>query len=259
MNEDEIKAKIEAALEYCRKLTLQLVRLSADSKDIEQVASGFFIRHDGAVYLVSAGHVLNKNGWTIETTFTIEEECLTACIPIGGQWTFERMTIENEELGESHEMDIAWAKVDLDAFQKRVTENKKLKGKSFEYLIYEGPLENTPNADDPHIYAASNRVEYYSAVGKTYLERKFSYEFDMRYKCENEDGLYVFSVPKHQGDSYYRGASGSPIIEPSGKIVAILVAGCESKNELYGYPSKGLIDLIKIKSCIDMQNTADAS
>ncbi len=75
MNEDEIKTKIHAALEHCRKLTLQLVRLSAERK-IVGVASGFFIPVDGAIYLVSAGHALEKDGWAIETSFIVENEGL---------------------------------------------------------------------------------------------------------------------------------------------------------------------------------------
>jgi hypothetical protein len=59
--------------------------------------------------------------------------------------------------------------------------------------------------------------------------------------------LYIFSIPKHKGHDYYRGASGSPIImPPDGEIVAILVGGCESKNELYGFPLAGIRELIRI-------------
>jgi len=248
MNDNEIKVKIQAVLEHCRKLTLQLARLSSDRKQVEGVASGFFIRVGDAIYLVSAGHALEKNGWVIETTFTVENECVTACIPIGGPWTLKKMTTGSSKL---EKVDIAWAKVNLEAFQKSVSENNKLKGKSFEYLVYEGSLENTPDAKDPHIYAAANRATLFSALGKTYLERDFSYECEMEYKGTRADGLHVFSIPKHKGHDYYWGASGSPIIEPSGIVVAILVKGCQAKNELYGYPAKGLVDLIKIGSDVE--------
>lgn len=254
MTDDEIKANIQTVLEHCRKLTLQLARLSGDHKQVEGVASGFFIRVGDAIYLVSAGHVLEKSGWVIETTFTIEDKSVTACIPIGGQWTLKKMTTGSSKL---QEVDVAWVKVNLETFQKSVSENKKLKGKSFEYLIYEGSLEDTPDAKEPHIYAAANRATLISALGKTYLEREFSYEYEMEYKGTSADGLYVFSIPKHKGHGYYEGASGSPIIEPSGKILAILVKGCETKNELYGYPVKGLVDLIKIGS--DAEQRAGAS
>ncbi len=144
------------------------------------------------------------------------------------------------------DMDIAWAKVNLESFQKAVSGDKRLKGKSFEYMYYQGPLEESPNVNDPHLYAASNRVTLFPAPGKMCLERDYSHEYEMEYTGTREDGLYVFSIPKHKGHDYYKGASGAPIIEPSGKVLAILVRGCETKNELYGYPLKGVLNLIKV-------------
>jgi hypothetical protein len=245
MTDDEIQAKakanVQAVLEHCRKLTLQLTELSSETKRVKGVASGFFIRLNGAIYLVSAGHVLETNGWAIETDFTIEGENLTVCIPIGGAWTLKKITAGNREM---QDLDVAWAKVNLEDFQKAVSENTKLRGKSFEYLIYEGTLEDLPDAKEPHIYAAANRADLIFENGKTYLKRDFSYEYEMEYKGIDEEGLYVFSVPNYKGNDHYEGASGSPIIEPSGKVVAIFVAGCESKSELYGYPTRGLGQLI---------------
>ena len=242
MSDDEIKARIQAALEHCRKFTVQLVRLSDERKPIG-VASGFYIPVEGSTYLISAGHALKKDRWAIETSFTVEEKNQSVLIPVGGAWTVKRLDLSGQKL---QDMDIAWAKVNFEDFQKAVSADKRLKGKSFEYLIYNGPLEETPDAKDPHLYAASNRVQILDAADKMFLERDFSYEFEMEYKGTREDGLYVFLIPKHKGHDYYRGASGSPIIEPSGKVLAILVGGCETKNELYGYPLKGVVKLIKV-------------
>ena len=247
MTDEEIRAAIQAVLDHCRKLTLQLARLS-DERKVVGVASGFFIPVDGATYLVSAGHALEKNGWVIETTFTIENKGFTACIPINSPWTLKKLTTGSDKI---QEVDVAWAKVDLEAFQKTVLENSQLRGKNFEYLVYQGPLEDTPDANDPHAYAAANRVVLFPGPSGMYLERDYSYEVEMEYKGVREDGLYVFSIPKHKGHEYYQGASGSPIVEPTGKVVAILVQGSETKNELYGYPTKGLIALIKI--CADAE------
>jgi hypothetical protein len=252
MNEDKIKTRIQAALEHCRKLTLQLVRLS-NEREVIAVASGFFISVEGSTYLISAGHALETNGWAIETTFTIEDQGLTACIPIGGAWIMKRLITTSPKL---QDMDISWAKVNLDSFQKTVSEDKRLKGKSFEYMIYQGTLEDIPDPKDPHLYAASNRVLLFPAPGKMCLEREFSYEFEMEYKGTREDGLFVFSIPKHKGHSYYKGASGSPIIEPSGKVLAILVQGCEAKNELYGYPLKGVVNFIKVGIDVERRGAA---
>jgi hypothetical protein len=210
---------------------------------------------DGTTYLISAGHALEKSHWAIETSFTVENECKTVCIPVGGAWILKKITIGKSK---PEEVDIAWAKVDFEAFRNAVMKDKKLKGKPFEYFLYEGSTEEVPNAEDPHIYAACNQGQIFSALGKTYLERNFSYEYEMEYKgSRNSDGLYVFSIPKHKGHEYYRGASGSPIIEPSGKIVAVFVGGCETDNELYGFPMRGLAQLIKISADADQRKPAE--
>jgi hypothetical protein len=182
---------------------------SSDGRDVKRPGSGFFIKAEDAIYLVSAGHVLEQGGWVIETDFIIEKECRVACIPIGGVWMFKKITTESSKL---QEMDIAYAKVNLDAFQKSVAANKQLTGKSFEYMVYEGPLEDTPDPGMPHIYASANQGQLIAEVGNLFLRRDFSYEYAMQYKGKRPDGLYVFSIPEHKGHEYYGGASGSPIM-----------------------------------------------
>ena len=253
MKPDEIKKRIIAVVEHCRKLTLSLVRLSKDQKQVEGIASGFLIKVGDTTYLISAGHALEKNGWAIETTFTIENECLTACIPLGGPWTLKRLTIGDSKL---QEVDIAWAKVDIAAFQKAVSGDGRLKGKEFECMLYHGTLEDAPGPKELYVYASQNRGTIVSALGKTFLERDVSYEYEMKFKGIRKDGLYTFSIPKHKGHTYYEGASGSPIIEPSGKVVAVLVQGSEKKNELYAFPTRGIIELVRIAADVEQRGAA---
>lgn len=255
MNQIEIEENIKKVVEHCRNLTLRLARLSSDGNKIEGIASGFLISLNDSHYLISAGHALEKNRWVIETDLTIENEYRTACIPINTPWTLKKMTLGKLEF---EGVDIAWAKIDLSSFQQSVAKDARLKGKKFEFLVYQGPLEDEPNPKEPHVFASLNRGTILNAFGRTYLERKFSYEFEMMFKGRREeDGLYVFSIPEHKGHEYYSGASGSPIIEPSGKVVSILVKGCKSKNELYGFPLAGIIQLIKIGTEVERVGPPD--
>lgn len=199
---------------------------------------------DGSTYLISAGHALNKGRWLIETEMVIESECRTACILVNGAWIIKSFTLGNSEL---ESVDVSWAKIDLDAFQKGVSENKNIAGKQFEFLTYQGAFGEMPQPQTPYIYATQNRVVFFEALGKRHLVREPSYELEMEFTGRTtEQGLYVFSIPKHQGHPHYKGASGSPIIGPTGQIFAILVGGCDTSNELYGYPLRGVPDLIRI-------------
>jgi hypothetical protein len=251
MNEERVKANVRAVLDYCTKLTLQLVRLSPKQRQVKGIASGFFIKVDGSTFLVSAGHALTKHGWAIETTLANENESKTACIPVRGTWTLKRFTLGKQK---AQKLDIAWAKVDVEDFQKAIGEVKGLTVRRSDFLIYHGPLEDRPNPKEVYVYAAANRSELVSALGKTHMVREYSYEYEMEYKGITKGGLYIFSIPKHKGHKYYKGASGAPIIEPSGKVLAVFVQGLESKNELYGYPTTGLVELIRIGEQTDGKN-----
>jgi hypothetical protein len=248
MTDDQIREGIRKVLDHCKRLNLQLTRLS-NTHEPEGIASGFLVKVDECFYLISAGHALQKPGWVVETNLTIEDKGVTVCIPVNSPWTLKRLAATGKTL---QEVDVAWAKIDIDAFKAAVKSEKGLAGKTAEFLIYQGPLEDAPNPSEPHAYAAANRGTLFPAPGGLYLERDYSYEYLMEFKGTRGDGLYVFSIPKHKGHDYYRGASGSPIIEPSGKVVAILVRGCESKNELYGYPMPGLLNLIRVSVASDL-------
>lgn len=199
---------------------------------------------EGSTYLISAGHAPNEGGWVIETDMVIESECRTACIPVNGAWIIKSFTLGKSEL---ESVDVSWAKIDLEAFQKGVSGNKNMSGKPFEFLTYQGTFGETPQTETPYIYASQNRVVIFEALGKRHLEREPSYELEMKYTGrKTKHGLYVFSIPEHKGHPHYKGVSGSPIIDPTGQIFAILVGGCEISSELYGYPLWDVPNLIRI-------------
>jgi hypothetical protein len=244
MDAEQVKQGIRETIEHCRKLTLSLVRLSRDCKTVEEIASGFLLQQDDNIYVISAGHALSKPGWVIETTFTMGSTGQTTCIPLKASWTLKKMTLGKTNL---ENVDIAWAKIDMASFEEGVRSEPRLKGKSFEYLVYKGPLDTSPVPNEFYVYASSNRVTQLCEPGRTYLDRGVSYEYEMQFKEQRKDnGLYVFSVPEYKGRECYQGASGSPILDPSWEIVAVFVGGSKTNRELYGYPIRGLSHLIKV-------------
>lgn len=244
MDDDAIKKVAADLINHCLALTLRLTRLDEGDHSPVGVASGFLVSLEGATYLISAGHALDKGGWVIETDMVVESECRTCCIPVNGAWIIKRFTFGKSEL---ESVDISWAKIDFEAFQKSVAGNKKISGKPFEFMVYQGPFGQNPQPHTPYIYASQNRVMVYEALGKRHLEREPSYEFEMEYTGrKTKDGLFVFSIPDHKGHPHYKGASGAPIIDPTGQIFAILVGGCEISDELYGYPLWDVPNLIRI-------------
>lgn len=256
MSQDQVMDKIKNVIDYCKNLTLRLALLSEDLLSVNEIASGFIIDRDGDYYLLSAGHALEKSGWVIETDLTVESECITACIPVNWPWT-----VESIDLGEREKkrIDFAWARIDLSSFRDTIQNDARLKGKQFDLPIYTGPLDSSPRAGEPYSYASLNRAALVKAQGKTLLTRELSCEYLMGYKeTRSSDGLYVFSVPEHKGHEYYEGASGSPIVAPPGTVVSVLLGGCKSKNELYGFPLTRFIELIVISKYVEHVAASDA-
>lgn len=244
MDDAAINKAATDLINYCLALTLRLTRLDEVDHSPVGIASGFFVSLDGSTYLISAGHALEKGGWVIETDLVVESECLTACIPVNGAWIIKRFTFGESEL---EGVDVSWAKIDLEAFQKSVAGNKAISGKPFEFMTYQGPFGQNPELQTPCIYASQNRVLIHEALGKRFLEREPSHELEMEFTGRRtQHGLFVFSVPEHKGHSHYKGASGAPIVDATGQIIAILVGGCDSSNELYGYPLYDVPNLIRI-------------
>lgn len=229
-------------LNHCLKMTLRLTHLAQDNRP-DDVCSGFFLEQDGRQYLVAAGHSFKKTRWVIETDFRIEQENISVAIPVNGVWRFKQLSSQSPQ---GQDLDIAWAEIDFQSFEKMVQGDPRLKKQSSDFIVYRGPTDIAVSADIFYSYASYNRVLKYEALGQCHLERDFSLEAEMTFLTLSNDGFLVFSIPEHRGDRYYKGASGSPILDPSGKIVAILVGGYEPTNELYGYPLKDIRALIKL-------------
>jgi hypothetical protein len=244
MDDAELLKRVNDHINHCLALTVRLTCLSKRDLSPAGVASGFLTSLDGATYLISAGHALDEGNWVIETDMVVESEGRTACIPVNGPWIIKSFTLGSSGL---KDVDVSWAKIDLDRFQNEVRAAKGLSGKPFEMLTYQGPFGETPDRGTPYSYASRSRVVVYEALGKRHLERQSSFELEMSFTGRTTDeGLCVFSIPEHKGHAYYEGASGSPILDPTGQIFAILVGGCETRNELYGYPLRSIPYLIRV-------------
>ena len=231
-----IKRNTQIVIDHCLNITLRLVRLSKDQKKIIGIASGFIYNHGNDFYIISAGHALKKERWVIETNVSFKDDKVTVCIPINYVWQIDSIKLGNLK---PDTIDFAWAKLDFDKFKSFVAQDSKLKGNNFEFNSYLGPLDEEPQIGEAYSYASWNRVTLIKA-SCDFLERESSYEIGMEYQGRIENSkFYKFKLSRvHQGHDYYRGASGSPILDPTGKIVSILLGPVEGEDALYGLALK---------------------
>jgi hypothetical protein len=68
------------------------------------------------------------------------------------------------------------------------------------------------------------------------LIREFACEVGMSLRARDPlTGVLTFDLArKHQGHKYYRGASGAPIADSAGHIVALLLGGDSVSDVLWG-------------------------
>ena len=154
LNDDDselIRSNIQKIVDHCLKITLRLVRLSDDKKEIIGIASGFIYGHKNNYYIISAGHALEKSSWVIETNICLNTEKIVVCIPINFVWQIERFNFSTLN---SEEIDFAWAKIDFDKFKAAIKQDPKLKGKIFEFDCYHGPLTDEPEAGEAYSFAS---------------------------------------------------------------------------------------------------------
>lgn len=243
--EEELLAKATA---NCRKLiehllgfTLGLVRFeSKEAKEPVGIASGFIVKNEGRHYVLTAAHAATKPGWLIETNVILEKLGKTLCLAPGPFNLIQRLSIH----GQIEEIDFAWAELNLTVMREALQQDGRLDAAPVELSAYEGPLDTEPAAGEAYTYAAWNKTRLVR-LGTLLLEREASYETCMEFNGPKGLDEYVFKLAgQHKGHSNYYGASGAPIVCPEGKIVSMVLGGCEERGEIYGLKLKRFIPLL---------------
>jgi hypothetical protein len=246
------KSLAQRALEHATKLrdhllsfTCKLVRLSRD-KRITGLASGFIVKRGENWCLLSAGHALKRGKWFLETEVVLPDTHRTVVLPVKDiiTWTTTRLLVDSDN-AEERKIDFAIGRIDYRSLRTQAQQDPVLAHTTFEFQCYQGPLDSEPILEtEPYAFASWSRGLLINGPWVV-LERSSAEELGMIFVGLSEDGAYYCFKPcKHKGHKYYKGASGSPITDPEGKIVSMLLAGHKRKNTLYGLPLARLTDLL---------------
>jgi hypothetical protein len=244
--EDQAKANLVKLRKHLLEFTCRLVRLDGQ-QEIIGIASGFLAEVSGRLVLFSAGHVLNKGDWFLETSVWFKDTNETVLIPLRDIWYFEERPVATDLTPTVQDCEFAFGLINQQLLQAEASKDARLAGKPFAFIYYKGPLTDEPILkNEPYTYSSWNKVSFGHAF-KSYLDRYATGEFCMSYEGRTEDRkLYRFKLARpHQGDAYYRGASGSPIVDPAGKVVSLLIGGDERTSTLFGLPITDYLHIIR--------------
>jgi len=231
------------------RLTCRLIRLDTYYRIIG-LASGFIAERASSAFLFSAGHALQKGNWCLETDVSFLDTNETLLIPLNDVLWFK--TVDLTTWDEAN-LEFAFARFHTDRLrQEAVKISDRLRGRPIEFTVYRGPLDEEPAlGDKEYSYASwhSKKTMSYAQIApsKHRLDRQAAGEFGMSYQGRTDDGtLYRFALADtHKGDDYYKGASGSPIVDCTGKVVSLLIGKDRLlADTLTGLPIKDYLPLL---------------
>lgn len=242
LSEDIMVNVINDFVNHMLRYTVRLTEVNDKLDPSGGIASGVILRRNNSLYLLSAGHCFRSHGpWIIETDIQTREGTFSFTVP-------EVVLISEhniEEPGNEKPLDVAWAELDMDAIRKQLATDKNIAEQSIIVPWYEGPIDENPVPTEAYGFASYSKTEYHEF--SRILRREAIYEYGMKFIRVNPDGLYEFRLSReHQGHSYYRGTSGSPIADPTGKIVSIVVGGSMERNLIFGFPISKIANLIEL-------------
>jgi hypothetical protein len=226
MNDE--KAGCQQFFDRMLATTVRLVRDAEKFPSNFGGASGFLVPRGEDFILITAGHIFyNLGRWTLETNATISKGTLH--LPLRDVQLLVQLDLRR---GSVEKIDLAWAKITREDAKAAIADADG--PLELEFPVYSGPLDREPERDVPYGFATVTHAVFDKNLEQ--LERSECYELYLDVaEFEKTTGLVTFGLARpHQGHDYYRGASGSPIADPEGHIVAVLLGGCPKRNVLFG-------------------------
>jgi hypothetical protein len=269
ISDAELRARMQSFVEMMLRQTVRLVATD-DAGMPNGIASGFILNRGERNFVIAAGHSFwSGRQWAIETRFSTDRDTLV--LPITSVQLFSRDTlVPGEDISQvlaahatadlsrrsdlcyedrsGEPLDIAWAPLDLAALGRALSSDPRLEGQNITLPAYRGPIDAAPSPGEAYGFAAWNRVELHLERGRLWSEA--AYEVCMQYDgMDSRYDLYRFTLAReHRGTKYYKGSSGTPIADPTGRIVAIVVCGSKQEDIIFGFPLKEIAALLDLEN-----------
>lgn len=221
------------------------IRELDDNLNPVSFASGVVVKYGGQNYLLTVAHATGNNGkWGIETKYL---KGVGQQLFMVGQFSFAK--IGNILSGDIKDLDLSYAKIinDIVPYYQELNPDESVEFEA-QRLVHITNLGNYPNENSKYGFAGYVKpsLEEHIFSKNKLLFSDGRIVMDMTY-IRDEDEYYVFQLADgHLGHINYKGCSGAPILEDSGKLIALVVKGSEEDNLIYG------IKISLFKSLLDV-------
>ncbi len=206
------------------------IRLINDANIPTDTRSGCLVDYEGSRYMLTPVHQMAVGQrWMAEVAVDIAND-QTQMLQLG-DLTF--MYLADLGNGTIQEVDLAFTKVAND-FESRYQEITPYAGITRDEPRIVFPLEVDVPLCSRRVYGFCGQAGGYVVEGAGYFDPITRIEPDLRY-VGNEDDLRIFRLNHvHPGHKYYKGCSGSPILDAKGRVVALVVGGDPENNYIFG-------------------------
>ena len=214
-------------LDWVSTTSIPLYRVDANDKPTG-VASGCLVNIWQRKLLLSVSHATGVGQWVAEMRFDPAQD-KTLLHYFGKQWTVQHL---DQSASMQQELDFSFTETPADFFslmQERGTGGEIVSERRRH--AFDTTLEDLPTKEG--VYAFTGRVRPEQLDELTFWSEPTVYP-GLRYERTNGN-YHIFSLPvPHPGHDAFQGCSGAPIVDCSGKVVALVCSGDIGSNTITG-------------------------
>lgn len=215
--------------------SVQLVRL--DEKRLPTgIASGCLIDYSGKRILLTVSHATgDQRNWAIQQKYV--PGCGTCNHQLGAMNFLAKATLSNPTL---EDVDFSYVEVPSDfiAYRQEIEPPSNSVKSETPIDVHSPSLLDAPDDAEEFGFCGMVKPTAENHFGNNYFGGEIRV-YDRLEFLRTEDNYHFFKLPfAHPGHEHFRGCSGAPIMDKSGRVVALVCGGCEATSEVRGISVK---------------------
>lgn len=215
--------------------SVQLVRLDEQMLPCS-IASGCLIDYLGKRLLLTVYHATGDQGnWAIQKEYVQEKG---TCIHQLGSMNFLAKATPSEPKLEAVDFSYVEVPTDFIAYRQEINVTTYSVETKTAITVHTPSLLDEPEKDQEFGFCGMVIPTLEKHSGQAYLGGDIRM-YDQISFLRTKDNYHFFRLPfSHPGHEYFKGCSGAPVIDKSGRLVALVCGGCEKSNEIWGISLK---------------------
>lgn len=214
--------------------SVQLNQLN-DQKIPIGFASGVLVEYHDQHLLLTVSHATgNSKNWAIQTKYVPEKG--TENYQLGAMNFLTKISLPALTI---KDVDFSYVRVpkSIVGYRQEIEPPNIVKSE-IPITIHQSNLDDMPTLGDNYGFCGMIMPTHENHFGQFYVGGELRVYSGLSYLRTEED-YHIFKLPfKHPGHEHFRGCSGAPILDESGKIVGLVCHGDEKADEIYAISLK---------------------